>query len=474
MRCLFCISLMAIYWVCEVIPLAVTALLPIALFPIIGILDSKAIAKEYLNDTNFLFIGGLMIAIAVEKCGLHERIGLRAATLLGPQAKCMFISNTATTAMMLPITNSITTQLIQLETEEKLTKSELDIVKGLILCIAFAANIGGIATINGTPPNLVFMGQLETMYPQRETGLSYLTWMIIAFPLMLFCLAICWLFLWFFFLRNISVVNNEVLVSVEECYAKLPRMSFAEKIVLVCFVVLIALWVFREPQFAPGLGSLFPKGYYSDATSAVLIAILLFALPDDVPDILCFSKRGSIMDWKTVQTHFPWNIVLLLGGGFALASGIKSSGLSDEIGGFLSKLKGVSLPILQFSFIIMAMATTNLCSNTATASIFLPIIASLAENIKVHPFTLMLPVTMACSFAFALPIGTPPNAIAFSCGKLKVSDMVTLLFVLCGTIISVVLAVILLAYFSSFAYLIFPLSTLPTWALSNSSSFANV
>uniref|UniRef100_A0A914ZXV5 Uncharacterized protein n=3 Tax=Parascaris univalens TaxID=6257 RepID=A0A914ZXV5_PARUN len=516
-RCAFCVSLMAVYWVCEVIPLPVTALLPVVLFPISGILDATTVAKEFLNDTNFLFIGGLIMAVAVEKCHLHERVALRVVTLVGSQPRwimfgfmsvtallSMFVSNTATTAMMVPIAQSVSDQLLKsyrarrsrrstiekrpdnedilvhrIEIVQDLpsTKEETDMAKGLIICICFAANIGGTATLTGTPPNLVMVGQIATLFPDVDTDLNYLTWIGFAFPLMVLCLFACYLILLGFFLRHSPPADEEAANVMRRRYDKLPPMSFAEKSVLCCFILLILLWMGRDPQVVPGFGDFFPRGHYTDATSAMLISVVLFALPDEMPDFICISKRdriltpkrrGALMDWKTIQAQFPWSVVLLLGGGFALAAGVKESGLSAAIGDLFAHLGELPTPLLQSIFIVAAMIVTNICSNTVTASIFLPLVSTLAQQTKVNPLAMMFPVTIACSFVFILPVGTPPNAIVFASGLLKVSDMI-----LSGITISLISTCLIVGYMMTLANLVFPLNEFPQWAMLNTTANIN-
>ncbi|VDK65882.1 unnamed protein product [Anisakis simplex] len=330
----------------------------------------------------------------------------------------MFISNTATTAMMVPIAQSVSEQLLKsyrarrsrrstmekradteditatrIEIPDHLpsTKEESDMAKGLVICICFAANIGGTATITGTPPNLVMVGQIATLFPNTDTDLNYLTWIAFAFPLMSICLLVCYIILLFIFLRHSYPADEEAANVMKRRYNRLPPMSFAEKSVLVCFALLILLWMGREPEVIPGFGDLFPKGYYTDATSAILVTVLLFALPDEWPDLSFCDKRdpfstpkrrGTLMDWRTIQTQFPWSVVLLLGGGFALAAGVKESGLSAVIGDLLVHLSQLPTPLLQAIFIVATMIVTNICSNTVTASIFLPIVSTLVSSFQ--------------------------------------------------------------------------------------------
>ncbi|KAI1703342.1 sodium:sulfate symporter transmembrane region domain-containing protein [Ditylenchus destructor] len=502
-KCAFCVGIMAVYWTTEVMPLAVTAMLPVVLFPLTGILSPHDVSKEFLNDTNFLFIGGLIVATAVEKCDLHQRLALRVLTLVGSQPKwimlgfmvatavlSMFISNTATTAMMVPIGESVINQLmhkrrasISLGDDARLGLIESDptnrqpsvgtkqikMAKGLMLSICFAANIGGIGTITGTPPNLVMVGMLSTLFPHvQNNGVHYLSWMAFAVPLMILCLIACWVILLVLFIDCSSVGNNSnddsLSKSMRQKYEKLPPMDFAQKSVCTSFAILLILWIGRDPQLVPGIADLLPvKEFYTDATSAMLIAIILFILPTKVPIFKIPSKQskksaqetGRLMDWPTMQKKFPWGLVFLLGGGFALAAGVRESGLSNLMGDTLSELLSNSAPTwtLQLVCIGVTMLVTNICSNTVTASIFIPIVATLASEAQIHPLSLILPTTIACSFAFVLPVGSPPNAIVFSSKSrtLRVSDMV-----LSGFLISLATLGIVMGYIATLAPFVFP------------------
>lgn len=543
-KCAFCVALMAMYWAAEVMPLAVTAMLPAVLFPITGILSAKEVTREFLNDTTFLFIGGLIVATAVERCGLHERVALGVLTLVGSEPRrimlgfmsitallSMFISNTATTAMMLPIGQSVilllsrhasqkccerdssATELLgsRMESVQTATlKKQMlfptqkahpnapltQMAKGLILSIAFAANIGGIATLTGTPPNLVLVGILSTLFPDVETGVTYLSWIALTLPFMVCSLLVCWLLLCLIFLRNTPSADPNVRIMMRKRNQELPSMSFAEKSVAFCFLLLLFLWIARDPGFMPGIGDLFPRDCYTDSTSAMFVAVLLFLVPAENPfwphetaklaetkadnakaaaqsnversvPTTTESTQKRLMDWPTMQKQFPWSVVLLLGGGFALAAGVKESGLSTLIAQTLSQLEQQPVWVIQLVCIFIIMFVTNICSNTVTASIFIPIVSSMAQRSGIHPLALMLPTTLACSLAFLLPVGTPPNAIAFSSGLLRVSDLI-----LSGLTISVVTAIIMVGYLAVFAPLILPIEHFPEWAsLSNETLF---
>ncbi|KAL6739755.1 hypothetical protein Aduo_013170 [Ancylostoma duodenale] len=480
-RCAFCIGVMAMYWMTEVLPLAVTAMLPVILFPLTGVMTCTETAQQFINDTNFLFIGGLIMAAAVEKCDLHERVALSVLKMVGGEPKwimlgfmvvtallSMFISNTATTAMMVPIAQSVVNQLVcdsQLESGTRGRASCKRMSTGLVLCICVAANIGGIGTVNGTPSNIVMVGQLKELFGDVDTSMNYMTWLIFAFPLMVICLFAAWITLTLFFLRNAPTKDEHITEMMRKRYEELPRTSYAEKSVMFCFFVLLLLWIFRDPGFFKGFNNLFPKDCYTDATSAMIVAVLLFALPSEKPDLFTYKspeemkKKNRLMDWQTMQKNFPWSVVLLLGGGFALAAGVKEAGLSVMIGTSLATLEHLPLWALQMLTMAICMAITNICSNTVTATIFVPIVATLATEMERHPFSLMLPATLACSFAFVLPVGTPPNAIVFGSGNVKVRDMAII-----GAILSLECLGLTVAYMNSAAHIFLPLTEFPAWA----------
>ncbi|TMS37965.1 hypothetical protein L596_004794 [Steinernema carpocapsae] len=513
-NCGYCVLVMAVFWMFEVLPLPVTAMLPVALFPLTGVMTAKDVAREYFNDTNFLFIGGLILAVAVEKCELHTRIALCVLNHVGPKPACimfgfmlvtsvlsMFISNTATTAMMVPIGRSIIHQLIEggggKSLEDKIAKNanilkhanskQRNMAKGLLLSICFAANIGGTGTITGTPPNLVMVGQLKTLFPDADHGVNYISFLGFATICMFICLALCGLVLYVVFLRKAEDLSLEVMDSMRQAYKQLPKMSFAEKSVTACFVLQLLLWIGRDPGFTDGLTAIISKEYFTDATSAVIISILLFALPAEAPSLKELlapppkakeekknveegaepatkkeqkKKTGRLMDWDHMKLKFSWNVVILLGGGFALAAGVKTSGLSNVLGEKLGEMKEMDVYYMQALCLAITMFVTNICSNTVTASIFIPIVTSIAQEKEVNPLALMLPTTLACSFAFILPVGTPPNAIVFGSGDVKVQDMM-----FAGSLVSVATGSVVVAWMQfATALSLFQLDTFPEWA----------
>jgi len=421
--------LMAFWWITEAIPLAVTALLPVILFPFFGIMSGKAVAPIYFNHIIFLFIGGFLVALAMERWGLHRRIALRILRLCGARPGgilfgsmaatwflSMWISNTASTMMMVPIALALVMKL-----EENLGKEHLSRYSiGLFLGIAYGASTGGIATLVGTPPNLSFVRILKINFPAAPE-ISFASWFAFALPCSVLMLVIIWLLLtWSYSPRRGGFEPDKEIFERE--YRELGPLSFEEWAVLVDFLLLVFLWLFRRDiQFGhltiPGWSRLFTNaGLLDDGTVAIAMAFILFVIP-------CKGKGGErIMDWRTAS-RLPWGIVLLIGGGFALAEGFKESGLSMWLGHRLEALGGLS-PILIVALICTLITfLTELTSNTATAQILLPIIAVMATGLGLNPLLLMVPGTIACSQAFMLPVATPPNAIVFGSGRVRISDM---------------------------------------------------
>jgi solute carrier family 13 (sodium-dependent dicarboxylate transporter), member 2/3/5 len=419
---------MAFWWITEAVPLAVTALLPIVLYPALGVMSGKDVAPIYFNHIIFLFIGGFLVALAMRKWNLHRRIALKILMVFGTKPRnillgfilataflSMWISNTATTMMMVPIALSIVYKLEEMFEGKSIHKFSI----GIFLGIAHAATIGGVSTLVGTPPNLSFARILTILFPNAPE-ISFATWMIYALPLSIVFIVILWLILSFIYTRNSDLVIEPSIF--RQQYKELGKISFEEKIVLIDFILLALLWVSRANidigNFTiPGWSQLFSNpSYFNDGTVAIAMALILFLIPS------VKEKGKRILDWDTAA-KLPWNIVILFGGGFALASGFKESGLADFLGQQMQGF-GIFHPIIiVLAICIFVTFLTELTSNTATAEMLLPIIGGLAIAVKINPLFLMIPATISCSFAFMLPVATPPNAIIFGTNRLKISEM---------------------------------------------------
>jgi sodium-dependent dicarboxylate transporter 2/3/5 len=422
--------LMAIWWITEVVPLAVTSLLPVVLFPLLGIMDGKDVSSAYFNHVIFLFIGGFLIALAMQKWDLHKRIALKILMftgvspgrillgfMLATSFLSMWISNTATTMMMVPILISIISKLEEIIGEKAIKRYSI----GLLLGVAYSASIGGIATLVGTPPNLSFARIFQIMFPGAPE-VSFAQWFLFAFPVSVVFFIIIWSYLYFLFRPREKVWKGIKTDSFKQQYKELGRISFEQRAVFIVFVLLAALWLFRADIIIgnytiPGWSSLFAyPDFINDGTVAILASVVLFMVPSKT------EKGKALMDWETAK-GIPWNIVLLFGGGFALASGFKVSELSVWFGNQLS-FAGNYHPIIIVATICFLMTfLTELTSNTATTEMILPILAGLSVSIDINPLLLMLPATLSGSMAFMLPVGTPPNAIVFGSGRIRIIDL---------------------------------------------------
>nr|WP_319569612.1 DASS family sodium-coupled anion symporter [uncultured Draconibacterium sp.] len=460
--------LMAIWWITEAIPLAVTALLPVALFPLFGVVDGKTISAMYFNHLIFLFIGGFLMAFAMERWNLHRRIALRILLVVGispgrillgfmlaTSFLSMWMSNTATAMMMVPIALSIIMKLEESLGEKKMGKYAI----GLLLGIAYSASIGGVATLVGTPPNLSFARIVSIIFPQMPE-ISFADWFIFALPVTVLLFIMAWLLLYIMYKPQKSWKKIHINQFREE-YNALGKAKPEEKIVLILFVILAFLWIFRsgftiQSFEVPGWSRLFKNpSYINDGTVAIFIALLLFVLPSK-------SEKGErIMNWETAR-KIPWNIVLLFGGGFALAQGFVESGLSVWFGEQMAGLANVEPIILTFANVTMMSFLTELTSNTATTEMILPILSGLSTTIEVNPLLLMIPATLAASLAFMLPVATPPNAIIFGTNRIRVKDMVKtgILLNLAGIIVAT-----LVMYFWGVLVFDIDVTVFPDWAV---------
>ncbi len=422
--------LMAAWWITEIIPLAVTSLLPVVLFPLLGIMDGKDVSATYFNHVIFLFIGGFLVALAMQRWNLHRRIALKLLIFAGASPGrillgfmlataflSMWISNTATAMMMIPILVSVISKL-----EESLDKKSVSKYSiGLLLGVAYSASVGGIATLVGTPPNLSFARIFQIMFPEAPE-VSFASWFLFAAPLSITFFVIVWVYLMILFRPEKGVWMQDGKEIFRKQYKELGHVTFEERIIFIDFILLAILWLFRSDlQFGnfviPGWSNLFSHPeYINDGTVAILMSGLLFFIPSKK------DKGSRLMTWKTAA-KIPWNIVLLFGGGFALASGFKESGLSTWFGEQLSWVVNYH-PIFIIFIIALSMTfLTELTSNTATTEMLLPILAGLSLSTGMHPLLFMLPATLSASMAFMLPVATPPNAIVFGSDRIRVADM---------------------------------------------------
>ena len=460
--------LMALWWITEAVPLAITALLPVALFPLFGIVDGKTVSSMYFNYIIFLFIGGFLMAFAMERWNLHRRIALRILILVGiSPAKIllgfmlatsflsMWMSNTATAMMMVPIALSIIIKLEESLGEKKMGKYGM----GLLLGIAYSASIGGIATLVGTPPNPLFVSVANIMFPKMPE-ITFADWFIFAFPVTISIFIVAWVVLFIMYKPKQSWKVLHIDEFKRE-YVALGKMSFEERVVLILFIILAFLWIFRtgftiQSFEIPGWSKLFKTpSYINDGTVAIFISLLLFMIPSKA------EKGERIMNWETAK-KIPWGIVLLFGGGFALAEGFVQSGLSNWFGQQLAGLADVNPIIITFADVTMMSFLTELTSNVASTEMILPILAGLATTIKINPLLLMIPATMAASLAFMLPVATPPNAIIFGTNRLTVKDMAKtgILLNMCGVIIAT-----LVMYFWGTVVFNIDVNVFPDWAV---------
>jgi solute carrier family 13 (sodium-dependent dicarboxylate transporter), member 2/3/5 len=426
--------LMATWWVTEALPLAATALLPIVLFPLFGVVEVEDAAAPYASDTIFLFMGGFMIALAMQRWGLHRRVALRIVTAVGTQPVrliggfmlatgllSMWVSNTATAVMMLPIGLSVLALTMgdgRGEAEDgsdevsRLTGTS-NFAVALMLGIAYAASVGSLATIIGTPPN-VFM--VEFLDQQYDVQIGFGQWMLVGLPLAAVFLAIVWVVLTrFVYPPEIGEISG----GRELIRGQLDEMGLAsrgEKIVLTVFVITALMWILRQPLSGlPLLGGL--EGDGGDTIIALAAAIALFAIPVD------WRNGVFALDWQTA-VRLPWGVLLLFGGGLSLANGVSETGVDAWIGDGFSGLTGV--PILLF-VVLVAVAVillTELTSNTATAAALLPIFGGVAVGLNLDPMLFVIPAALAASCAFMLPVATPPNAIVFGSGYVTIGQMV--------------------------------------------------
>lgn len=510
-RCGFILIVVGVYWVTEIIPLAVTALMPVVLFPMFGIMPVADVSMAYFKETVMLFLGSLVVAVAVEKWNLHKRLALFTLTLVGPQPRwlllgvilptwflSMWMSNTATAAMMMPIVSAILLQikacqesdieengsLVEKGEHEMVSSSCIDqpasveivptekaprtsqaakhavfmsFAKSFCLATAYSANVGGMATLTGTPPNVIFKGLADSLYKDAKTNnpVNFANWLALGVPMSFTLMISLWLWMQiymegtscFMFWKKEKTSYTKVKEVLRQEYVNMGRMSYAEKSVAVCFVIMAVLWITRKPGFIVGWGDLFKPKYVGDSTPAIIMSVMLFILPAHNPwrtyrrshktkpkdeefnDESYYAKSPKtyekLLDWTTVNDRLAWNVLLLMGGGFALANGCERSGLSAWVSSNLSGLSDLPTWVVTLLLSVVIALVTEVTSNAATTTLFVPIAGQTAIAMGVNPLTFMIAVTIASSLAFMLPVATPPNAIVFSSGYLKITNMVS-------------------------------------------------
>ncbi len=460
---------MAAWWLTEAVPLAVTSLLPLALFPLVGILKANDVAGLYMNDVVFLFVGGFLVALAMEKWDLHRRIALRTIlfigggtrrTLLGFMAATAFISmwtsNTATAMMMVPIASAVLLHYDRVLEE----RSAKRLAVAMLLGVAYAASIGGMATLVGTPPNLIFARMFAIQFPNGPE-ITFATWMFFAAPLSVVLLLAAWLMLVLMYVPHHPHTSGTHSMF-RDALRDLGPLRREELIVSVTFLVMVLLWITRASlnfgAFSiPGWSTLLPEpAFVGDGTVAIMLATLLFVVP-------ARDATRRILDWETAR-GLPWSIVLLFGGGFALAGAIAASGLDDWIG---LQLQGfANLPPFLTIVVICAVviALSEFASNTATAQMALPILAAAAVGLGRNPLYFMVPATLAASCGFMMPVATPPNSIVFASGRIRIAQMARSGFLL--NLISLVIISVWL-FLAGPAILGGSPTELPSWAVSS-------
>ena len=427
---------MAIWWMTEAVELYATALLPLVALPMTGAATVRTAAAPYAHELIFLFMGGFLIALAMQRWGLHRRLALRALRTAGDHpagiVACfmgvtaffsMWVSNTATAVMMLPIALSIIGLVEQVEpgsveggtvSDEPGSKTRPHFALCLLLGIAYAASIGGIGTIIGTPPNVFLASFIQSSLGQE---ISFVRWMGVGLPLVAVFLPLTWLMLTrvLYPLRGERIEGSREVT--EAAYRELGAMSRGEKVVLAVFLLAAVAWITRPVLVQIEIGDLYPLAGLSDPVIAMVAALVLFVVPVDV------KRRVFVMNWETA-VKLPWGILLLFGGGLSLAAAIRVNGVGEYIGHQLGILAGIPTVLLVMAVIALVIFLTELTSNTATTATFIPILAALAVVFDLHPFMLIVPAAIAASCAFMLPVATPPNAIVFGSGQVTIQQMI--------------------------------------------------
>jgi len=412
--------LMGVWWATEAVPVAVTALVPLALFPMLGIVDIQSAANPYANKTIYLFFGGFLIATAIQKWGLHKRIALFVLEYAGSNGASlifgfmltaavisMWVMNTATTIMLLPIGLAVIT--VVKETVKGLNEEEIESFQlALLLGIAYGATIGGMSTLIGTGPNGMLAAFMADNY---NLDISFVDWMKVGVPLSIIMLPCSWFILTKIIFRVEFETSQETKDLLTNMKQELGRFDGAEFKVFVVFVLTALTWMLRTVlDDINGLEGL------SDAGIAMISALFLFLLPSGDKE-----KKGALLEWKDAQENVPWGLLVLFGGGLSLANAVQATGLAVWMGNLIPQ--GISIVLIVILVVTMIIFLTELTSNMATTATFLPVVAAIAVQSNFDPLLVTAAVALAASCAFMLPVATPPNAIVFGSGLIKVPQM---------------------------------------------------
>ncbi|XP_076232939.1 protein I'm not dead yet [Calliopsis andreniformis] len=506
-RCGFTVLVMAGYWITECFPMAVTSLLPVVLFPLLGVLSTAETCSCYMNDTIMVFIGGLILAIAIEHSNLHLRIALAVMKTVGCThgrllaGLCfvttfisMWVSNTAATAMMVPIIFAILEELEQAglgrvfdqlppdpdSTDPEPILRATNVTKAYLMAAAYCATFGGTGALVGTGTNLTFKGIYESTFPEAE-GINFTQWMIASFPQMAINSFLTWLYLRIIFLGFLRPHSSDAKAAtigkdgeaiinrvVHARYEQLGGMTFHEFGVASLFVICIFLWIFRKPGFIRGWSEVISDIDIRDSTPVILVSILMFFIPKDLNFLYSYSydreKRPTgpsegLITWQAIETKMPWSLMFLLGGGFAISKGSVASCLAKRIGEMLVPLRHLP-PFLILVFVsIFIGIITEFTSNVGIANITLPVVAQMCVAMELHPLYLMVPATIMCSYSFQLPVGTPPNAIITIVGKIP-----TKFLIVAGLGPSVFSLIVHSVTFVTWGTYIYNITEFPAWA----------
>ena len=429
LRALGVALLMAIWWITECIPIYATAFVPIALFPLLGILDAGTTTENYGHNYVLMLLGGFFLAKSIELSGLHKRVALYIISKLGTSRRriilsfmiataflSMWIANVAVVLLMLPIALAIIDK--EEENEERNPKFGL----ALMLAIAYAASVGGTGTLIGTPPNMVFAGVFTKAFPEYPE-IDFLQWMKLGTPIVLLILPIIWIYVTKYFKIHGHFAGSKAIVHKEiETMGKLTTM---EKRVFVVFLFTALGWIFRrnidlEGFIIPGWSTLLGiEDYVHDSTVAIVTALLLFSIPSGKSK---HSEPNRLLDWNSAS-KVPWGVVMIVGGGYAIADSFKHTGLAEYLGSQMSFISAFPMLLILIIVITLMIFITEINSNTATANIFLPVLAAMAVAGNINPILIMVPATFACSFSFMLPSGTGTNAVVFGSNRVTIPEM---------------------------------------------------